>query len=249
MNDILVVCSPILVFGAFIGISAIVSGIHGLIMTKRENDNRLEINEFADLTWKDGDELKRDAFNFNKFYDLLTLLDIDYPQFVFVDEVDVKYNETWVYIYNENRSRKLASFHFNRNDVKCNPDACINKIVDWCSNYIPQKTCCENHLEPKPMKPMTCEKCGAPLKGCECEYCGTRYYIPNNDTLAQLKQELSQAQFDAANQVQLNDIQNMVNQLRMLGGNGSIEYMLNSGVINAATAREMYMTKMANLLK
>jgi hypothetical protein len=67
-------------------------------------------------------------------------------------------------------------------DIAYNLDACINKIIDWCSNYIPQKTCCENRLELKPMKAMTCEKCGAPLKGCECEYCGTRYYIPNVET-------------------------------------------------------------------
>ena len=95
------------------------------------------------------------------------------------------------------------------------------------------------------MKAMTCEKCGAPLKSCECEYCGTRYYIPN-DSIAQMKQDLNQAQFDAANQAELNEIQNMVDQLRMLGGNGAIEYMLSSGAINAATAREMYMAKMVS---
>lgn len=94
--------------------------------------------------------------------------------------------------------------------------------------------------------PMICKMCGAPLKGCECEYCGTRYYISNNDTLAQTKQELIQAQFDAANRVKSNEIQNMVDQLRMLGGNGSIEYMLSSGSINIATARDMYMVKMAS---
>lgn len=140
---------------------------------------------------------------------------------------------------------------------------CTNPESRWKDRYLAgtktiQSVCCENRLELRAMKPMTCEKCGAPLKGCECEYCGTRYYIPNVETttfwadnkqVMQVEKELNQAKFDAVNQVQLNDIQNMVNQLRMLGGNGSIEYMLNSGVINAATAREMYMTKMANLLK
>lgn len=94
--------------------------------------------------------------------------------------------------------------------------------------------------------PMICKMCGAPLKGCECEYCGTRYYIPNNDALAQTQQELSQAQFDVANRVKLNEIQNMVDQLRMLGGNGSIEHMLSSGAVNIATARDMYAVKMAS---
>lgn len=245
MNDILIVCSPLLVFGALIGISAIVSGIHGLITAKRENEIKLAVNKFTDVTWKDGDEMQRSVFDFDRFYDWLYTLDIDYPQFVFVDETDVKYNQTWVHIYNENKSQKLASFHFNRSDVECNPEACIDKIVDWCSNYIPQETCCENRLEPKPMKPMTCEKCGAPLKGCECEYCGTRYYIPNNEY------ETLYADGKAIMQVKknLSEVQNMADQLRILGGNGSIEYMLNSGAINAATAREMYMTKMVSCFK
>ena len=137
MNDILVTFYQILGWGALIGgIGTVAYGIYGLIRTKRENEIKLAVNNFTNVTWKDGDEMKRTVFDFDRFYDWLHTLDIDYPQFVFVDEFDPKYNQTWVHIYNENRSRKLASFHFNRSDIECNPDACFDKIVDWCSNYI-----------------------------------------------------------------------------------------------------------------
>lgn len=217
MNNILVTFYQILGWATLIGgIGGIAFGIYGLIRTKRENEIKLAVNNFTDVTWKDGDELKRSIFDFDKFYDLISTLDIDYPQFVFVDETDVKYNQTWVHIYNENRSRKLASFRFNRSDIECNPDACFDKIVDWCSNYIPQKTCCEDRLEPKPMKPMTCEKCGAPLKGCECEYCGTRYYIPSDEyetlyadgkAIMQIKKELGELQLLQAQSQALQDVE------------------------------------------
>ena len=36
---------------------------------------------------------------------------------------------------------------------------------------------CASPIEPEPdrMFPKICKRCGAPLKSCECEYCGTRY--------------------------------------------------------------------------
>lgn len=33
--------------------------------------------------------------------------------------------------------------------------------------------------------PMICKMCGAPLKGCECEYCGTKYYVSNEKAAKQ----------------------------------------------------------------
>lgn len=159
--------------------------------------------------------MNREAFAFNEFYYKMDMLEMGYPQFVFIDTFDVKYNEMQVRICNESRSQMLASFRFDRDDVEYSPDACINKIVYWCSNYIPQKTCCESRLEPKTMKPMTCEKCGAPLKDCECEYCGTRYYIPSDEyetlwadnvPIMQVKKKLNEVQLLQSQSQALQDV-------------------------------------------
>lgn len=196
-------------------------------------------------------------------FDIISCLQERFPDYRFFEDIDPDRNFAEIHIRRFDEFKDTEKFIFERHKYFDNPIECYCQIVDWMDGYLAgtktiQSVCCENRLELRAMKPMTCEKCGAPLKGCECEYCGTRYYIPNVETttfwadnkqVMQVEKELNQAKFDAANQAQLNDIQNMVNQLRMLGGNGSIEYMLNSGAISMATAQRMYMTKMANSLQ
>lgn len=193
-------------------------------------------------------------------FELIDCLRERFPDYRFFECIDVDQNLAKIYIRRFDEFKDTGKFIFERNKYLDNPIECFEQIVDWLDNYISTKrpaqtVCCENRLELRAMKPMTCEKCGAPLKSCTCEYCGTRYYIPNVETttfwadnkqVMQVEKELNQAKFDVTNQAELNDIQNMVNQLRTLGGNGSLEYMLSSGAINAATARDMYMTKMAS---
>lgn len=50
--------------------------------------------------------------------------------------------------------------------------------------------------------PVICKMCGAPLKNCECEYCGTRYYISNEEAakqdMAYLQRQLMESAFQAS---------------------------------------------------
>ena len=244
--------------GVLIIICSVVSCIYHLV-AKQENENIFDIDNFTDVTWKDGD----DFMNITT-WNMIEYLGNRFPDYRFMEEMDPDRGFVEVHIRRFDEFRDTEKFIFSKDKYFTHPEACGEQIIDWLSDYISnekpsQKTCCDTRLEPKPMKPMTCEKCGAPLKGCECEYCGTRYYIPSEEyeslyadgkAIMQIKKELGELQLLQAQSQALQDVgcqQNMVNQLRMLGGNGSIEHMLSSGAINAATARDMYMAKMANI--
>lgn len=56
------------------------------------------------------------------------------------------------------------------------------------------------------MKAKTCEKCGAPLHGYKCEYCGTEYEPEHEQNTAELKQQLINTQFVSSNNAQASSL-------------------------------------------
>lgn len=115
MNDILVICYQILAWATLIsGIGNVAAGIYGLIKTKRENEIKLAVNNFTDVTWKDGDEMQRTVFSYEY---QLEALQREFPQFMFKEEYHMGLDQVWIDIFGKDSTEKLASFKYDKNDL------------------------------------------------------------------------------------------------------------------------------------
>lgn len=65
------------------------------------------------------------------------------------------------------------------------------------------------------MDSMICKMCGAPLKNWECEYCGTKYYVPNEKAakqdIAYLQRQLMESACQSHESQRLMMYRNIVN--------------------------------------